>query len=37
MNADLERPFRAVVIRAAHRQVETEVPLSVPRSLRAVQ
>jgi hypothetical protein len=27
MNTDLERPFRPVVIRAAHGQVETEVPL----------
>ena len=37
MNADLERPFRPVVIRATHGQVETEVPLSVPRWPRAVQ
>jgi hypothetical protein len=36
MNADLERPFRPVVIRA-HGQVETEVPLSVPRWPRAVR
>jgi hypothetical protein len=37
MNADLEWPFRPVVIRAAHGQVETEVPLSVPRWPRAVR
>jgi len=36
MNADLERSFRPVVIRA-HGQVETEVPLSVPRWPRAVR
>ena len=36
MNADLERPFRPVVIRA-HGQVETEGPLSVPRWPRAVR
>jgi hypothetical protein len=37
MNADLERLFRPVVIRAARGQVETEVPLSVPRWPRAVR
>jgi hypothetical protein len=37
MNADLERLFRPVLIRAARGQVETEVPLSVPRWPRAVR
>jgi hypothetical protein len=33
---DLERPFKPVVIRA-HGQVETEVPISVPRWPPAVR
>ena len=37
MNAGRERLFRPVVIRAARGQVETEVPLSVPRWPRAVR
>jgi len=37
MNVDLRRIFRPVVIRAAHGQLETEEPLSVPRWPRGVR